>query len=103
MLFNFLINDIILIIEKCSLYNYVDGNTIAYIHKKSINPISVKESLSLIQWFENHDMLQAICVDKRTFDAIKSFQLVDTKVRMRTCLAYFSVRFCTVFTLYLSS
>ena len=58
LLFNLLIKDIIIIIEKWSLYNNADGNTIAYIHKnRSIYPISVKESLSLIQWFENHDML----------------------------------------------
>ena len=76
---------------------------LTFIKNRSINPFSVKESISLIQWFENHDMLQAICVGKRTFDAIKSFQLVDTNARMRTCLAYSSSRFCTVLTLYLSS
>ena len=40
----------------------------------------------MIQWFENNlmkanpDKFQAICVGKRTFDAIKSFQLGDTKI-----------------------
>ena len=48
--------------------------------------ILVTEGLSLIQWFENNfmkanpDKFQAICVGKRTFDAIKSFQLGDTKI-----------------------
>ena len=46
----------------------------------------VKESLSLIRWFEsnlmkaNPDKFQAICVGKRTFDAITSFQLGNTKI-----------------------
>ena len=68
------------IIDKCHLYNYVDDNTIAYIHKKLevLHQILVKESLTLIQWFQNYlkkansDKFQAICVGKKTFDAIKS-------------------------------
>ena len=82
------INDIFYIIEKCSLYNYADDNTLANIHKKLevLQQILVAEGLSLIQWFENNfmkanpDKFQAICVGKRTFDAIKSFQLGDTKI-----------------------
>ena len=82
------LNDIFYIIEKCSLYNYADDNTLAYIHKKLevLQQILVTEGLSLIQWFENNfmkanpDKFQAICVGKRTFDAIKSFQLGDTKI-----------------------
>ena len=74
--------------EKCSLYNYADDNTLAYIHKKleALQQILVTEGLSLIQWFENNfmkaypDKFQAMCVGKRTFDAIKSFQLGDTKI-----------------------
>ena len=88
LLFNVFLNDIFYIIEKCSLYNYADDNTLAYIHKKLevLQQILVTESLSLIQWFENNfmkanpDKFQAICVGKRTFDAIKSFQLGDTKI-----------------------
>ena len=34
LLFNVFINDIFYIVEKCSLYNYADDNTLAYIHKK---------------------------------------------------------------------
>ena len=79
--FNVFINDIFYIIEKCSLYNYAEDNTRAYIHKKLavLHQILVTESLSLIQWFENNfmkanpDKFQAICVGKRTFNAIKSF------------------------------
>ena len=46
----------------------------------------VKESLSFIQWFENNlmkantDKFQAICVGRRTFDAITSLQLGNTKI-----------------------
>ena len=88
LLFNVFINDIFYIVEKCSLYNYADDNTLAYIHKKIgiLHQVLVKESLSLIQWFENNlmkanpDKFQAICVGKRTFDAITSFQLGNTKI-----------------------
>ena len=88
LLFNVFINDIFYIIEKCSLYNYADDNTLAYIHKKVevLQQILVTVGLSLIQWFENNFLkanphkFQAICVGKRTFDAIKSFQLGDTKI-----------------------
>ena len=34
LLFNVFINGIFYIVEKCSLYNYADDNTLAYIHKK---------------------------------------------------------------------
>ena len=88
LLFNVFINDILYIVEKCLLYNYADDNTLAYIHKKIeiLHQVLVKESLSLIQWFENNlmkanpDKFQAICVGKRTFDAITSFQLGNTKI-----------------------
>ena len=88
LLFNVFINDIFYIIENCSLYNYADDNTLAYINKKLevLHQILVTEGLSLVQWFENNfmkanpDKFQAICVGKRTFDAIKSFQLGDTKI-----------------------
>ena len=88
LLFNLFINDIFYIIEKCSLYNYVNDNTLACIHQKlgKLHQVLVKESLSLIHWFDrnlmkaNPDKFQAICVGKRTFDAIKSFQLGDTMI-----------------------
>ena len=88
LLFNVFINDLFYIVKKRSLYNYVDDNTIAYIHKKLeiLQQILVKESLSLIQWFENNpmkanpDKFQDICVGTRTFEVIKSFQLGDTKI-----------------------
>ena len=57
-----------------------------FIKIEVLHQILVKESLTLIQWFENNlmkanpDKFQAICVGKRTFDAIKSFQLGDTKI-----------------------
>ena len=40
LLFNVFINDIFYIVEKCSLYNYADDNTLAYIHKKNRNSAS---------------------------------------------------------------
>ena len=75
------INDIFYIIDKCCLYNYADDNTLAYIIKKIevLHQILFKESLTLIQWFENSlikanlDKCKTKCVGKRTFDAIKSF------------------------------
>ena len=92
LLFNVFINDLFYISEKRSLYNYVDDNTIAYIHKKLeiLHQILVKESLSLIQWFENNpmkanqDKFQAICVGTRTFDVINPFNLVTQRLHVRT-------------------
>ena len=91
LLFNVFINDKFYIVEKCSLYNYADDNTLAYIHKKIeiLHQVLVKESLLLIHWFENNlmkanpDKFQAICVGKRTFDAITSFQLGNTKIKCK--------------------
>ena len=88
LLSNVFINDIFYIIENCFLYNYADHNTLAYIHKKLevLHQMLVTEGLSLVQWFKNNfmkanpDKFQAICVGKRTFDAIKSFQFGDTNI-----------------------
>ena len=99
LLLNVFINDIFYIIEKCSLYNYADDNTLAYIHKKLevLHQILVTESLSLIQWFgynfmkANPDKFQAICVGKRTFDAIKSFQLGDTNITCEVTVSLLGV------------
>ena len=41
LLFNVFINDIFYIVEKCSLYNYADANTLAYIHTKNRNSASI--------------------------------------------------------------
>ena len=58
-LFNVSINDIFYIMHKCFLYNYAVDKTLAlYIHKKieGLHLILVKESPTLIQWFENNSM-----------------------------------------------
>ena len=56
LLINVFITDIFCIIGKCSLYNYADGNILVYIHKKLVivHQVLVKESLSLIQWFDRY-------------------------------------------------
>ena len=41
MYFNVYVNDMhVYIVEKCSLYNYADDNTLAYIHTKNRNSAS---------------------------------------------------------------
>ena len=51
----------------------------------------------MIRWFDrnlikaNPDKFQAICVGKRTFDAIKSFQLGDTMITYEDKVTLFGV------------
>lgn len=89
LVFNIFINDIFYIIEKCTLYNYADDNTLSFIHKNLsvLKEVLEKESLSLIDWFTenfmkaNPDKFQAICIGKKTHEAIQSFQLNEVTVK----------------------
>ena len=57
-----------------------------FIKIEVLHQILVKDILTFILWFDNNpmkanpDKFQAICISKRNFDAIKSFQLGDTKI-----------------------
>lgn len=88
LLFNVFLNDIFYFVLKCTIYNYADDNTVAYIHKDLdiLKSVLENESLNLISWFEknfmkaNPEKFQAICVGKKSHDIIKSFTIGDTVI-----------------------
>ena len=89
LLFYIFLNDIFYVIKKSSLYNYADDNTISYIHcdLDVLQQILIEESMLVIQWFEenfmkaNPDKFQAICIGKKTHDAIHQFQIDSTVIK----------------------
>ena len=82
-LFNIFINDLFFFVNKCSLYNYADDNTLSKSGKCLNTVISSLEedSNSLIKWFSDNKMqanpekFQAISVGKRTYDKNIKFDL----------------------------
>ncbi|MCW4342517.1 MAG: reverse transcriptase family protein [Candidatus Thiodiazotropha endolucinida] len=83
LLFNIFLNDIFYFVTQANLYNYADDNTLSFIHKNFtvLKQVLEQDSLILIQWFTNNLMkanpskFQAICVGKKAFENIKSFQI----------------------------
>ena len=74
MLFNVFINDIFYFVEKCTLYNYADDNTLS-LHTTDFDLLLEglqHDSKILIDWFSfncmkaNPDKFQAIAVGKQT-------------------------------------
>ena len=73
LLFNIFINDIFHVLDRSSLHNYADDNTLSYSHN---NPITLKQHLqvdcvAVLHWFEennmqaNPDKFQAISFGKK--------------------------------------
>ena len=64
-------------------------NTISYIHcdLDVLQQILIEESMLVIQWFEenfmkaNPDKFQAICIGKKTHDALHQFQIDSTVIK----------------------
>ena len=89
LLFNVFINDIFYFIVQCILYNYEDDNTLSFIHKDLLYLKSVleQESLFLISSFDknfmkaNAEKFQAICIGKKSYENIDSFQVGQTKIK----------------------
>ena len=83
LLFNVFINDIFLFVDKCTLYNYADDNTLSYIHHDFDTLVNVleRESGLLIDWFKvnrmqaNPEKFQALAVGKRTFSKTPVFTI----------------------------
>ena len=58
LLFNIFINDIFHVLDRSSLHNYADDNTLSYTHN---NPITLKQHLhvdcvAVLHWFEENNM-----------------------------------------------
>ena len=89
LLFNVFINDIFYFVVQSFIYNYADDNTVSFIHKDLhiLKNVLEQESLNLIKWFENNFMkanpekFQAICIGKRAYENIDSFDLGGTQIK----------------------
>ena len=86
LLFNIFINDIFHVLDRSSLHNYADDNTLSYSH---INPNTLKQHLqvdcvAVLHWFEennmqaNPDKFQAISFGKKGIFAITEL-IIDNK------------------------
>ena len=89
LLFNIFINDIFYFVIQTFIYNYADDNTVSFIHKDLhiLKNVLEQESMNLIKWFENNFMkanpekFQAICLGKRAYEGIDSFDLEGSQIK----------------------
>ena len=89
LLFNIFINDIFYFVIQTFIYNYADDNTVSFIHTDlhTLKNVLEQESMNLIKWFENNFMkanpekFQAICLGKRAYEGIDSFDLEGTQIK----------------------
>ena len=60
LIFNIFTNDIVYFIDKSTLYNYADDNTLAFWHQnlETLKSVLEDESNTLINWF-NFNQMQA--------------------------------------------
>ncbi|MCG8045733.1 MAG: reverse transcriptase family protein, partial [Candidatus Thiodiazotropha endolucinida] len=89
LIFNIFINDIFYFVQKSTIYNYADDNTLSYCCK-DVNILKntlEHDSHILIDWFQvnqmqaNPDKFQTISVGKKTFDKIKSFEIANNSIQ----------------------
>ena len=89
LIFNIFINDIFYFIDKSTLCNYADDNTLSFSHKNlnTFKETIESESKSLIHWFNinqmqaNPDKFQAICVGNKTNIEVKSFTIGQNEIK----------------------
>ena len=82
-------NDIFYFLEKSTLYNYSDDNTVSYCHKIYQIVLSVLqiESTTMIEWFNDNHMqanpgkFQAIAVGQKSASVIKDFIIDGTEIK----------------------
>ena len=83
LIFNIFINDIFYFINKATLSNYADDNTLSHNHTdvQVLKQTLELESSTLIRWFEdnqmqaNPDKFQAISIGKATTEKLTSFHI----------------------------
>ena len=88
LLFNVFINDIFYFINKSTLFNYADDNTLSFYTSNFDEPISVLQSESniLIDWFHfnmmqaNPDKFQSVAIGKSTFSKKPLFKIGDADI-----------------------
>ena len=87
-IFNVFLNDIFLFVEKATLFNYADDNSLSYSHRniENLKETLEKESEGLIKWFHlnklkaNPEKFQAIVVGNMKSDAETSFNIGNIKI-----------------------
>lgn len=87
-LFNIFINDIFYVVNKSTIYNYADDNTLSYADYNLQNVIQNLESdsLKMLDWFDynlmkaNPDKFQALAIGKKTFDHKIIFELNGNRI-----------------------
>ena len=91
LLFNVFINDIFYFVEKCTLYNYADDNTLS-LHTTDFDLLLEglqHDSKILIDWFSfncmqaNPDKFQAIAVGQRTSKKHATFEINNSIKRIK--------------------
>jgi hypothetical protein len=88
-LFNIFLNDIFDFVDKCSLYNYADDNTLSHADHsiENVKKNLEKDSLSLINWFANNkmqanpDKFQALAVGTKSFNENITFDLAGNTIK----------------------
>ena len=100
LLFNVFINDIFHFLDKSSLYNYADDNTLSYAHSNSDTLIHtlLQDCTFTLQWFNINQMkanpskFQAISFGKRGTRDIKNLLLKTLPFTVKTLLSFSALR-----------
>ena len=99
LLFNVFINDIFHFLDKSSLYNYADDNTLSYAHSNSDTLIHTlqQDCTSTLQWFNINQMkanpskFQAISFGKRGTRDITNFTFENTTIHCENSVVLLSI------------
>ena len=88
LLLNLFLNDIFFFINQRVIYNYADDKTLSFIHANTdvLKKVLEEESCNLIKCFfiyfmkANPTKFQAICIMKRAYDNINSFNIDSAEI-----------------------
>ena len=96
-MFNVFINDIFNVINKLTLYNYADDNTLSYSHHSA--EVLQCDCSAILQWFDqnqmkaNPDKFQAISFGKRGNRDIPHFSCESIRIPCEDSVSLLGVNF----------
>ena len=102
LLFNIFLNDIYLVIEQCSMYNYADDNSLSY-HHTDVNALCSAlehDAQNTVTWFTenemqaNPDKFQGITFGK-TCKLVQSFKIEDAQIECSETVKLLGITFDT--------
>ena len=99
LLFNIFINDIFNVLNKSTLYNYADDNTLSYSHENADTLIQVLQCdcSAILKWFDqmkaNPDKFQAISFGKRGIRDINNFTCESVSIPCEESVSLLGVDF----------